>query len=74
MTGNDQGERLDRLIAVMESLVNVVSRLVQTLEGKQRKRESVRGTRLPRAVLDKPIVVTPMVEAAVKRALARVRR
>lgn len=74
MSARDGEERLDRLIAAIESQVNVVNRLVQTLEAKQKRGKSAAATRLQRAVLDRPIVVTPMVEAAVKRAFARMRK
>jgi hypothetical protein len=69
---NDQ--RLDRLIAAMESQANAINRLVQTLEGKKKRRTDAAATRRRRAVIDKPITITPMVEAAVKRTLARVSR
>ncbi len=74
MNARDGDERLDRLSAAIESQVNVVNRLVQTLEAKQKSGKSAKAARLQRAVLDRPIVITPMVEAAVKRALARVRK
>jgi hypothetical protein len=69
---NDQ--RLDRLISAMESQANAINRLVQTLEGKRKRRTDAAATRMRRAVVDKPITITPLVEAAVKRTLARVGR
>lgn len=65
-------DRLERLIAAQEAQTNAVNRLVQLLERGYRAREQVRS-RTRRVVADKPIVVTPMVEAAVKRALARIK-
>jgi hypothetical protein len=74
MDGAEDSERLERLIAAMESQANAINRLVQTLEGKKKRRTDAAATRMRRTVVDKPITVTPVVEAAVKRALARVSR
>ncbi|MEY4512382.1 MAG: hypothetical protein RLZZ450_4504 [Pseudomonadota bacterium] len=70
----DGNDRLERLVAALESLVNAVNRLVQMLEAKQKRSKDASASRLQRPVLHKPIVVTPIVEAAVKRALARLTR
>jgi hypothetical protein len=71
---SESDDRLERLIAAQEAQTNAINRLVQTLEGKHKRTEQSRRTRMRRAVVDKPITVTPIVEAAVKRALARVSR
>ena len=64
-------ERLDRLITAVERMTNMLGRLIGALETKHVPRATTRMRRVP---ADKPITVTPLVEAAVKRALARVRR
>lgn len=66
----DETERQERLIVALESQANAINRLVQVLEGKAERRTSKRARRVP--LERKPITVTPMVEASVKRALARV--
>ena len=74
MADRDTADRTDRLIAAVEAQTNAIGRLVQTLEATHEKSTRAAVGRLQRAVLDKPIVVTPMVEAAVKRALARIKK
>jgi hypothetical protein len=72
MALDDLGPRLDRLVSAVEAQTNVLSRLVRLLEPNTKRREA--SVRLRRAPLDKPIVVTPIVQAAVKRALAKLNR
>lgn len=69
---NDGDERLERLIAAIESQANAVNRLVQVLEKKSKKEP--RAPRLRKASVDRPLVVTPLVQAAVSRALAKARK
>lgn len=71
-TLTDDAERIERLIAAQEAAANAMNRLVQVLEDKRKRRET-RAPKQRRVVLDKPIEVTPLVEATVRRALARVR-
>jgi hypothetical protein len=75
MDDAENNRRMERLIAAMEAQANAVNRLVQALTHKQAKSvEQKRAAPLRRVPLDAPIVVTPIVEAAVKRALAKARR
>lgn len=74
MADRDSADRTDRLIAAVEAQTNAIGRLVQSLEASQKKSKRAAVGRLRRAVLDEPIVVTPIVEAAVNRALARVKK
>jgi hypothetical protein len=74
MALDDHGSRLDRLISAIEALTNEVARLVRLQGPKTKRREDAANVRLRRAPLDQPIVVTPIVEAAVKRALAKLNR
>lgn len=67
-------ERIERLIAAIESNTNTSTRLLQELLGKRARKREPTAARQRRVALDKPIVVTPLVEAAAKRALERVRR
>jgi hypothetical protein len=73
---NDSIEaRLDRLITAQEAQTNMLGRLVQLmLEEKRRKLEAKAPSRSRRATPVTPeskIAVTPLVQARVKRALAR---
>ena len=66
-------ERQERLIAALETQANAINRLVQVLEGTAEKRRSGgRARSVP--VRKAPITVTPLMEAYVDRALARVSR
>lgn len=69
----DDDLRFDRLITALESQANAVNRLVQVLEHKTKRSTRPRAARLRQPALDKPIMVTPLVQAAVKRALAKAR-
>ena len=71
MALDDLGPRLDRLISAVEAQTNILSRLVRLLEPKTKRRDDAASVRLRRAPLDKPIAVTPIVQAAVNRALAK---
>jgi hypothetical protein len=71
---DDLGSRLDRLISAVEAQTNTLSRLVRVLEPKTKKHDGAANVRMRRAPLDRPIVVTPIVQAAVKRALAKLNR
>ena len=64
--------RLERLITVVEVQTNMLGRLIGLLEPKRRSDGT--ATRQRRTSADRPIKVTPLVQAAVKRALARVHR
>ena len=71
---SDDAERIDRLIAAQEAQTNMLGRLIQVLQDERaRKRQASAAGKARRPVLQatKPIKVTPMVEAQVKRALAR---
>jgi hypothetical protein len=70
---NENDDRLERLISAIEAQTNAINRMVQVSEGKQKRSTDARRNRMRRVVVDKPITVTPVVQAAVKRALARVR-
>lgn len=74
MALDDLGPRLDRLISAVEAQTNALSRLVRLLEPKTKRRDDAASARVRRAPLDQPIVVTPIVQAAVKRALAKLNR
>lgn len=74
MALDDHGSRLDRLISAVEAQTNALARLVRLLEPKTKRSEDAASVRLRRAPLDEPIVVTPIVQAAVNRALAKHRR
>lgn len=63
-------ERLERLIAALETAANAIMRLVQALERKKKPAE-VRAPRARPAVLERTIKATPLINAAVNRALAR---
>lgn len=67
-------ERLERLIRALEVQTNLLGRLVALEEAKRTRQVSGRATRTRRVADDKPIPVTPIVAAAVRRALARVNR
>lgn len=74
MALDDHGSRLDRLISAVEAQTNALSRLLRLLEPNTKRRDDGASVRLRRAQLDKPIVATPIVQAAVKRALAKLNR
>lgn len=71
VTSPVDAERVDRLIAVLETVANLLTRSLSQSGSARQQRPSTRMRRVP---ADKPLVVTPMVQAAVKRALARVKR
>jgi hypothetical protein len=70
----EEVERFERLIAAIESNTNANARLLQELQGKRARKRESRAARQRRVALDKPVVVTPLVEAAARRALERMRR
>jgi hypothetical protein len=63
----DMSERIDRLVAAQEAQTNALTRLLQVMQEAQAKKRS----KAKRPVLAKPIETSPMVQAQVKRALAR---
>ena len=74
MASDDQDGRLDRLITVLEAQANALSRLTNVLEAANKPRTAGSQSRMRRVALDKPIVVNDVVQAAVKRALAKAGR
>lgn len=74
MADDEDGDgRFERLIAATEAQTNAINRLVQVLSKKHASNDQSRRTRMRRTVTaERPIAVTPMVEAAVERALKRV--
>ena len=67
----DQAKRMDRLITVIESQTNAINRLVQVIEDKRRSRAKGVDTRMRRTAPNKVIAATPLVQAAVDRALRK---
>lgn len=67
------GERIERLIRAIDAQTNMLARVVGLFETKARTKAQP-SARLRRVPADRPIKVTPIVQAAVKRALARIQR
>ena len=74
LDADDQASRMERLITAIEALTNMLGRFVGFFEARRPRAGTQASPRLRRAVADKPIKITPVAEAAVKRALARLRR
>lgn len=69
----DTADRIDRLITAIEAQTNMLARVVGLFETKARTKAQP-SARLRRVPADRSIKVTPIVQAAVKRALARIQR
>jgi hypothetical protein len=71
MSGRIDPERFERLIRAIEAQTNAINRLVQVIERKHSA--ATKKTRQRRVIVppDRPIKITPLVEATVARALAR---
>jgi hypothetical protein len=74
MAPDDQAVRLDRRISAVEGLTNRLGRLIRLLEPKNKRTNKAANPKMRRAPTDQPIVVTPIVLAAVKRTLAKISR
>lgn len=73
VTQDEHAVRLERLLTALEALTNMLARLVGVFEASV-SRNGARSARSRRIAPEKPISVTPVVQAAVKRALARIGR
>lgn len=73
MSGRIDSERFERLIRAIEAQTNAINRLVQVMEHKRSATTTkARSARQRRVVIaERPVNVTPAVEAAVNLALAR---
>ena len=74
MAPDEHATRLDRLITAIDALTNMLGRLIRLLELGNKRSERTASTRMRGASPDQPIVVTPIVQAAVRRALAKLGR
>ena len=66
-------EQLERLIAAQEANTNAMLRLVRFLEDEQRRKLNAKAPGRSRRTVkptNRPVDVTPLVEAKVRRALA----
>jgi hypothetical protein len=63
----------DRLVFAVEAQTNMLARLVALYESHGARGPSASSKRSRRVADSKPITMTPLVEAAVRRALQRVR-
>jgi hypothetical protein len=71
---DDHDSRVERLINAIEAQTNMIGRLVRLLEPKAKAEPKPGRVASRRVPLDRPIAVSPIVQAAAKRALAKLNR